>query len=237
MENQKNLEAKERIIKSAASLFSKKGFDGTSVSEIAASAEVTKALIYYYFKGKEDILDAILESILDDFTNITMDFVHTSIVQMIKDHRLDIKPDRLSFATEADINCFIENAHLFFENLLMYVLKYRHVLRILILESLKSGKHREKLFHLIDLSSNNIISKTILEADQDFVYSDDMKLFEFFFSIFPLLSFAAYFDDYKTFSGLDEEKLKKSFLQSLEVIVQSLISGREIFLQNKNELH
>ncbi len=45
--NNDNPEAKERILRASIKLFSKKGFDATSVTEIAQSAEVTKALIYY----------------------------------------------------------------------------------------------------------------------------------------------------------------------------------------------
>ena len=41
-----NKEAKERILHAAIQLFLKKGFDATSVTEIAQSANVTKALIY-----------------------------------------------------------------------------------------------------------------------------------------------------------------------------------------------
>jgi len=79
-----NKEAKERILHAAIQLFSKKGFDATSVTEIAQSADVTKALIYYYFKSKEEILDSLVHSLLDSITSMTMDFVHANIVEMIQ---------------------------------------------------------------------------------------------------------------------------------------------------------
>lgn len=47
--NNDTIEAKERILHASIQLFSEKGFDATSVTEIAKSADVTKALIYYYF--------------------------------------------------------------------------------------------------------------------------------------------------------------------------------------------
>jgi len=52
-------EAKERIIAASIKQFSEKGFDGTRVNEIAESADVNKALIYYYFENKEAILDQL----------------------------------------------------------------------------------------------------------------------------------------------------------------------------------
>ena len=55
-----------RILIVAERLFSEQGFDGTRVDEIAEKASVNKALIYYYFKGKEDILEALFSSAIRD---------------------------------------------------------------------------------------------------------------------------------------------------------------------------
>ena len=47
---------KERIIKSAWSLFEQKGFDDVSVDEIVAAADSSKGSFYHYFSTKEDLL-------------------------------------------------------------------------------------------------------------------------------------------------------------------------------------
>jgi len=44
------------IIKSAAHVFGRKGFHATTMEEIAAELEVTKASLYYYFSTKEELL-------------------------------------------------------------------------------------------------------------------------------------------------------------------------------------
>jgi AcrR family transcriptional regulator len=44
------------IIKSAAHVFGRKGFHGTTLEEIAADLKVTKASLYYYFSTKEELL-------------------------------------------------------------------------------------------------------------------------------------------------------------------------------------
>ena len=44
------------IIKSAAHVFGRKGFHGTTLEEIAADLNVTKASLYYYFSTKEELL-------------------------------------------------------------------------------------------------------------------------------------------------------------------------------------
>jgi len=44
------------IIKAAAHTFGRKGFHATTLEEIAANLEVTKASLYYYFSTKEELL-------------------------------------------------------------------------------------------------------------------------------------------------------------------------------------
>lgn len=56
---------RESIIEAAQGLFEKKGFEQTTVDEIAAVAELGKGTIYSYFKSKEEIYIAILEKRLD----------------------------------------------------------------------------------------------------------------------------------------------------------------------------
>jgi AcrR family transcriptional regulator len=237
LEHTEIFEAKDRIISASIHLFSRKGFDATSVNEIADEADVTKALIYYYFKNKEDILDHLVHSLLDNATSITMDFIHANIVQMIKDGRLDIESDRLHFVNDEAIQHFLQKTHIYYKDLLDYTIENRDVFRILMLESIKHSKHRNKLFLLMNLTKEregNPIFKTIFEVDNDFNYSDDMILFKFFFSIIPLVSFAAYYDDYKELSGLSDEELRSSFASSFQIVFDSMISGRDILLKNKN---
>jgi AcrR family transcriptional regulator len=54
----------ERLLKSAAELFSKKGYAATSTREIATLLGIQKASLYYHIGTKEDLLYAISESSL-----------------------------------------------------------------------------------------------------------------------------------------------------------------------------
>lgn len=58
---QNALNAQERILAAAADVFAEKGYDAAGVDEIAARANVTKPLIYYYFKGKKTILEELVK--------------------------------------------------------------------------------------------------------------------------------------------------------------------------------
>ena len=46
---------RDRLLAGAAELFTRKGYNGTTVREIVAGAGVTKPVLYYYFRNKEGI--------------------------------------------------------------------------------------------------------------------------------------------------------------------------------------
>ncbi len=52
---------KDRILDSALTLFSQKGYDGVGVDLIAENAGIKGPSLYKHFKGKEEILDALIE--------------------------------------------------------------------------------------------------------------------------------------------------------------------------------
>ena len=64
-------ERTEQIIETAAKLFAEKGFDATSIDDIAEACGVAPGLIYHYFDSKSEILRALLErkSLLEDGGN------------------------------------------------------------------------------------------------------------------------------------------------------------------------
>jgi len=53
--------ARERVFESALKLFSEKGYSGASIREIIESAGVTRPVLYYYFKSKEDLFVKLVE--------------------------------------------------------------------------------------------------------------------------------------------------------------------------------
>lgn len=49
------------ILETALELFAEKGYHGAKMAEISKRAGISSGLAYHYFKGKEEILDAVLE--------------------------------------------------------------------------------------------------------------------------------------------------------------------------------
>ena len=56
------MSTKERILDEALTLFSENGYDGTSVEQIAEKVGIKAPSLYKHFKGKEDILNAIIDN-------------------------------------------------------------------------------------------------------------------------------------------------------------------------------
>lgn len=52
---------KEQIMDMAFSLFLKKGYDKTSISDILSELDIARGTLYYHFESKEAIMDSIIE--------------------------------------------------------------------------------------------------------------------------------------------------------------------------------
>lgn len=56
------LETREHILAVASALVAEKGFDKTSMNDIVRASGISKGGIYWHFKGKDDIIFAIVEA-------------------------------------------------------------------------------------------------------------------------------------------------------------------------------
>jgi AcrR family transcriptional regulator len=54
-------ERRNEILDVADELFGLKGFDGTSTNDILEKVGIARGTLYYHFKSKEDIMDALIE--------------------------------------------------------------------------------------------------------------------------------------------------------------------------------
>ena len=62
-------ERKNEIISAAKKRFALKGYSPTSMDDIAQDVGITKASLYYFFKGKEEIFAAIIEEVIAEIKN------------------------------------------------------------------------------------------------------------------------------------------------------------------------
>jgi len=60
--------AREKILETAAQLFSAQGYHTTSLAQVARAAQVSKALILWYFESKERLFHVALQHFLAPYT-------------------------------------------------------------------------------------------------------------------------------------------------------------------------
>jgi AcrR family transcriptional regulator len=63
---------REVLLKTAVSLFSRKGYLNTSIREIGAKAGVSDSIIYHYFKNKEELLFEIIRIASQDLMEMLL---------------------------------------------------------------------------------------------------------------------------------------------------------------------
>lgn len=54
-----------QILKAAAQIFSAHGIDGASMAQVARAAGVSKATVYYYFKDKRALVEALVHNLFN----------------------------------------------------------------------------------------------------------------------------------------------------------------------------
>ena len=56
---------RDRIVQAAMELFWRKGYGSSSIADILETAQVNSGSLYYFFKGKQELLVAVLEAYRD----------------------------------------------------------------------------------------------------------------------------------------------------------------------------
>ena len=65
---------KPEILSQALRLFLEKGYDGASMSDIAAAVGIQKASLYAHYTGKEEIFSAVFSDVLEEYRRLISSF-------------------------------------------------------------------------------------------------------------------------------------------------------------------
>jgi AcrR family transcriptional regulator len=72
-------ETKNNLFMAAADLFATKGYHQVSVREICNAARVSKPVLYYYFKDKEDLLESLVVEVHDRIDQLFQEHVRSDL--------------------------------------------------------------------------------------------------------------------------------------------------------------
>jgi AcrR family transcriptional regulator len=194
--NSVNEESKQRILSAASRIFAEKGYSGARIDEIAREARVNKALIYYYFKNKEAMLQELLQTFFRESTELLLNFV-----------------ERGGFAEDAE-----KNKRLFEDEYERYLEGNADLLRILLTESLKGDVKEPALFRLVDLSGNDQdqrikgIEDTVKISEKE---QRQMLVTEFFTGVMPFVAYVVLKDKWCRHFKISPQELKECFDQAM----------------------
>src|SRR6187455_867002 len=74
------METNEQLILEAAhKVFKEKGYDGTTVQDIADAANTTKSMVNYYFRSKEKLFGIVFKAQFQEFYGGTISFIKSDL--------------------------------------------------------------------------------------------------------------------------------------------------------------
>lgn len=198
MAGSKKVGAKDRIMKVATSLFAEKGFDAATVDEIASKAKVNKALIYYYFKNKDDLLSKIFDNFMEESLLRFQELFRKMESKEVFDSR-----DRVGEMMKILLGFMAENAEL---------------LKIMLMESIK-GK-RDPFLEIMKRQAGRELVGLVDEARSKGVTLDEdvtqMWMTEFFTGSVPMMVYIVYRSRWAKFFNVDKEVLDEMFVNAFD---------------------
>jgi len=190
-------ETKNKILQVAEELFSEKGFDATSVDKIAKGAGVNKALIYYYFKNKNDIIVSL-------FTNI---------VRELAEHIESSFETIEKYKPESNIEEKIkEEIH--------FLGKKKKILSVMLMESLKINDKDNFLFQcaeiIIHQEHKGLLKKIEKRKKEKSLERQRYFVNEFFTGFIPIVTFVVLQDKWCEYFKCKTDKLQEYFTDSFQ---------------------
>ena len=91
------MSTKEKILDAALTLFSENGYDGTSVEQIANVVGIKAPSLYKHYRGKEDILNALIDSAEERYEVLFGSEKNIGKVPESREEFIKVTMERISF--------------------------------------------------------------------------------------------------------------------------------------------
>ena len=190
-------ESRENILNAAEKEFSLKGYDGARVDKIAEEAGINKALIYYYFNSKKELLKALYERLI----------------------KTGFQAIDFSILTGGDSPEDEEKRHEILHSIIHFLETHHDIIRILFMESLK-GNGENMLLDLADFyldeGDGNLFSSFNTENIKKTPDKNQWMMTEVFTAMMPLICYVLFKSDIQKRLSVSIEEMDHYFMESLE---------------------
>jgi AcrR family transcriptional regulator len=183
--------ARERILQTAVKIFAEKSFEGSRIDEIAQEANVPKSLIYYHFKSKNDILDALVSKFIEEYE---------LLLSAVPKETHQEKAEKLAGRMQK----------VYYE----FGQKNADLIRVIFIDSLKKSKEQPILYKVLDA----MISKEQESTDNPTADYDiqERRIAEFFTSFIPNYAYICFADSWMNYFAIDKEQFGKLYRKVYE---------------------
>ncbi|KPJ88101.1 MAG: hypothetical protein AMS17_06540 [Spirochaetes bacterium DG_61] len=195
---------KERILDVSEELFSEKGFDSTGIDEIARRVGITKSVIYYHFRNKEEILNTLIHRYFAE----GMAFKKKLAEKYFSDPQrnfLDMAREIMRFSAERP-----------------------RIAKIILMESIKDAE-RVPIFELYEqraLLSAEWFKDKLKNIAVDL--ESGVMLEAFFMFFMPWVSYTVFEERWCGHYGMDVEKVREKFLSIVTEYYENIMKPKMI---------
>lgn len=159
-------DARNRILSAAIKSFAEKSFEGSRIEDIAKTANVPKSLIYYHFKGKEEILSFLISNFLDEYS------------QLLQTGKSDTHMDKSNHMGKKLTTYYSD-----------FAMRNADLIRIMFIESLKKNTENPVIFKVVELMIKNESENIKHQLDYDI---NERRVAEFFTGLMPLYAYVCF---------------------------------------------
>jgi AcrR family transcriptional regulator len=182
-------DAKERIRVIAEEEFATKGFGGARVDEIARRADVNKALIYYYFKSKENLLRLIIDRFVGEVLVLHESLADAGV------------PSDSSYRRQA------------FKTIYFFFRQRKNISRIILREMASDEAASEEIILMLK-PLIDIMAELLIKLGLDVgAKAAEVTIHSTFFALLPVLMFVILEDKMAGFIGTDRDATVECFEQ------------------------
>lgn len=186
--NSMGLKTKDKILNSAQLIFNKKGFESTSVEEIAKHAGITKAMIYYHFNNKENIMLQLIKRLL----GFIREDLHTQV------------------STDKRTSSILMEKHI--KNMINLWKDNKEIGAFIVTKALKNPKLFTKLQEIVEPFYNEVIKNNGKEeSDIDYKQNSEKYFKLFFFNTLPMILYPLFTDNFNMKYNMSKEKMNEIF--------------------------
>ncbi len=168
-------ERKSEILDTAEMLFCTKGYSKTTVNDILNEVGIAKGTFYYYFKSKEEVMDAIITRIIDNDINIAKKIALNPEIPVLEKFFQILMSQRpkVGYSKEKVIQQFHlpNNAEMHQKTIVKTILNFTPILAEVVEEGVREGifntKYPKETIEFLIASSECIFDESMFSWNKD----------------------------------------------------------------------